>query len=109
MTDETSRKVSSKDQNPERTRTVVQSDPEIMAGAPVFRGTRVPVYLIADMIEQGTPIDEILDGYPSLTREMVGYAEIYATAHPPTGRSPIQPWSGTKPLGRKKGKLRPVT
>jgi uncharacterized protein (DUF433 family) len=109
LTDETSRKVSSKDQNPKRTRTLVQSDPEIMAGAPVFRGTRVPVYLIADMIEQGTPIDEILDGYPSLAREMVGYAEIYATAHPPLGRSPVQPWSGTKPLVRKKGKLRPVT
>lgn len=109
LSDETSRKVSSKDQNPERTRTLVQSDPEIMAGEPVFRGTRVPVYLIADMIEQGTPIDEILDGYPSLTREMVGYAVIYATAHPPPGRSPVQPWSGTKPLGRKKGKLRPVT
>ncbi len=104
-----SRKVSSKDQNPERTRTLVQSDPEIMAGAPVFRGTRVPVCLIADMIEQGTPIDEILEGYPSLTREMVEYAEIYATAHPPPGRLPVQPWSGTKPLGRKKGKLRPVT
>ena len=109
MTDETSRKVSSKDQNPDRTRTLVQSDPEIMAGAPVFRGTRVPVYLIADMIEQGTPIDEILDGYPSPTREMVGYAEIYATAPPPPGRSPVQPWSGTKPLGRKKGRLWPVT
>ena len=109
MTDETSRKVSSKDQNPESTRTLVQSDPEIMAGAPVFRGTRVPVYLIADMIEQGTPIDEILDGYPSPTREMVGYAESYATAHPPPGRSAVQPWSGTKLLGRKKGRLWPVT
>ena len=65
LTDETSRKVSSTDKDPERTRTLVQSDPEIMAGAPVFRGTRVPVYLIADIIEQGTPIDEILDGYES--------------------------------------------
>ena len=100
--------MSSKDQNAERTRTLVQSDPEIMAGAPVFRGTRVPVYLIADMIEQGTPIDEILDGYPSLTREMVEYAGIYATTHPRRGRPPIQPWSGRKPVGRKKGKLRRV-
>ena len=75
--------VSSKDQNPESTRTnLVSLDPEIMAGAPVFRGTRVPVYLIADMIEQGTPIDEILEGYPSLTREMVEDAGTYATAHP---------------------------
>ena len=85
MTDETSRKVSSKDQNPERTRTLVQSDPEIMAGAPVFRGTRVPVYLIADMTEQGTPINEILDGYPSLTREMVGVCRNLRDCTPATG------------------------
>jgi len=67
---------------------MVHSDPAIMAGAPVFRGTRVPVYLIADMIEHGTPIAEILEGYPSLTREMVGYAGIYATTHPRRGRPP---------------------
>ena len=53
---------------------MAQSDPETMAGAPVFRGTRIPVCLVADMIEQGTPIDEILEGYPALTREMVEYA-----------------------------------
>ena len=97
--------MSSKDQNPERARTLVQSDPEILAGAPVFRGTRVPVYLIADMIEQGTPIDEILDGYPSLTREMAEHAGVYASAHPQADRSPIQPWSGTKPVGYKKVKM----
>ena len=79
-----------------------------MSGAPVFRETRVPVYLVADMVEQGTPIDEILEGYPSLTGEMVEYAGIYATTHPRRGRPPIQPWSGRKPLGRKKGKLRRV-
>ncbi len=72
----------SKDQNPERIETMVHSDPEIMAGALVFRGTRIPVYLIADMIEQGTPIDEILEGYPSLTREMVEHASVFATLHP---------------------------
>ena len=61
---------------------MVHSDPEIMAGALVFRGTRSPVYLIADMIEQGTPIDEILEGHPSLTREMVEHASVFATLHP---------------------------
>ena len=72
-----------------------------MAGTPVFRGTRIPVYSVADMIEQGTLLVEILEGYPSLTREMVEYAEIYATTHPRPRRPPIQPWSGTKPVGRK--------
>ena len=87
---------------------MVQSNPETMAGTPVFHGTRIPVCLIADMIEQGTPIDEILEGYPSLTREMVEYAGVYASTHPRRGRPPIQPWSGTKPVGRKKVKLRRI-
>jgi uncharacterized protein (DUF433 family) len=89
-------KMSSKLQNLEKAADIVQSDPEIMAGTPVFRGTRIPVYLVADMIEQGTSTDEILQGYPSLTREMVEYAGIYATTHPRRGRPPIQPWSSRK-------------
>jgi uncharacterized protein (DUF433 family) len=101
-------KMSSRLQNLEKASGTIQSDPEIMAGTPVFRGTRIPVYLIAEMIEQGTRIDEILEGYPSLTREIVEYASIYATTHPRRGRPPIQPWSGTKPVERKKGKLRRV-
>ena len=84
---------------------MVQSDPETMAGTPVFRGTRIPVCLVADMIEQGTPIDEILEGYPSLTREMVEHAGVYASTHPQADRSPIQPWSGTTQVGYKKVKM----
>jgi len=101
-------KMSSKLQNLEKAADIVQSDPEIMTGTPVFRGTRIPVYLVADMIEQGTPVNGILEGYPALTREMVEYAGIYANTHPRRGRPPIQPWSGRKPVGRKKGKLRRV-
>lgn len=101
-------KLSSKLEELERTATMIHSDPEIMAGTPVFRGTRIPVYLIADMIERETALDEILDGYPSLTRAMAEYARIYATTHPRRGRPPVQPWSSQKPAGRKKGKLRRV-
>jgi uncharacterized protein (DUF433 family) len=57
----------------------VRSDPDTMADTPVFRGTRIPVYLVAEMIEQGTSIEEILEGHPSLTLEMVKYAGIYST------------------------------
>ena len=87
---------------------MIQVDSDIMGGAPVFRGTRIPIHLIAEMIEQGTPIDEILEGCPSLTREMVDSAGIYATAHPRRGRPPEQPWSGRKPTARKKVKLQHV-
>src|SRR5215831_13100552 len=95
-------------QNLEKISSTVHSDPEIMAGTPVFRGTRIPVHLIAHMVEQGTPVNEISEGYPSLSREMVEYAKIYATIHPRRGRPPVQPWSGKKPVARKKDKLRRV-
>ena len=101
-------KMSHRLRNLEKISEMVHSDPEIMAGTPVFRGTRVPVYAIADMVEQGATMEEILEGYPALTCELVEYAVIYARAHPRRGRPPVQPWHGRKPLVRKKGKLRRV-
>lgn len=94
-------KMSRRLQNLEKATDMVQSDPAIMGGTPVFRGTRIPVYPVADMVEQGASIKEILEGYPSLTGEMVEYADMYAATHPRRGRPPIQPWSGRKPVGRK--------
>jgi Protein of unknown function (DUF433) len=41
------------------------SDPEIMGGTPVYRGTRVPVDMVAAMLAQGASTQEILEGYPS--------------------------------------------
>jgi len=89
----------------ERATRVIESDPEIMRGAPVFRGTRIPVYLIAEMVEKGVPPEEILDGYPSLTRAMIDHARVYAATHPKPGRPSTQPWSGKKALREKKSKL----
>ena len=37
-----------------RARRLVVSDPEIMGGDPVFRGTRVPVHMIAELVAQGS-------------------------------------------------------
>ena len=48
-----------------RLRELVTSDPEIMGGTPVFKGTRIPVDLVADMLAQGGTAAEILEGYPS--------------------------------------------
>ena len=42
-----------------------------MGGAPVFRGTRVPVQTLLDYLEAGDSIDEFLEGFPSVTREQV--------------------------------------
>jgi uncharacterized protein (DUF433 family) len=46
-------------------------DPEIMSGAPVFRGTRVPVRILFDHFETGETVEEFLERYPSVSREQV--------------------------------------
>jgi uncharacterized protein (DUF433 family) len=64
---------------------MIASDPEIMGGAAVIRGTRIPVHLVAEMRKQGASVEEILSGYPSLTGEHIALAEIYVQAHPRRG------------------------
>ena len=49
--------------------TLVRCDPEIMGGAPVFTGTRVPVRTLFDYLSTGEPLAEFLDDFPSVTRE----------------------------------------
>jgi len=49
---------------------VIVKDPQIMGGAAVFRGTRVPLQALFDYLEGGETLEEFLDGYPSVSREM---------------------------------------
>jgi uncharacterized protein (DUF433 family) len=58
----------------------------VMGGEPVFKGTRVPVRLVAAMLDQGADRAEILDGYPTLTDDMLDLARIWTAAHPTRGR-----------------------
>lgn len=48
---------------------IVHSDPDILGGAPVFVGTRVPVQSVFDYLEGGETLDEFLRQFPSVTRE----------------------------------------
>jgi len=48
---------------------LIHSDPEILGGAPVFVGTRVPVQSLFDHLEGGDSIDDFLEGFPSVRRE----------------------------------------
>ena len=50
-------------------RKVIHRDPEILAGTPVFVGTRVPVKSLFDYLEGGETLDEFLRQFPSVTRE----------------------------------------
>ncbi len=45
------------------------TDPNVMGGRLVFRGTRIPVDVLFENLADGLSLDEILDTYPSLNRE----------------------------------------
>ncbi|HEX6370304.1 MAG TPA: DUF433 domain-containing protein [Longimicrobium sp.] len=51
--------------------TVIQSDPKIMNGAPVFAGTRVPVQAFLDALEGGWSIEEFIERHPAVRREQL--------------------------------------
>lgn len=48
---------------------VVVSDPEILGGTPVFAGTRVPVRALFENLADGVSLGDILDAYPTISRE----------------------------------------
>jgi len=50
---------------------LVSRDPEVHSGDAVFVGTRVPVVSLVDWLEAGHGIDEYLDAFPSVKRELV--------------------------------------
>ena len=45
------------------------SDPDIMLGKPVIKGTRIPVELLLRKSSEGMSIQELLEAYPSLEKE----------------------------------------
>ena len=49
---------------------IILRDPEILGGVPCFRGTRVPFKNLLDYIESGQTLDDFLEDFPSVTREM---------------------------------------
>lgn len=48
---------------------VISRSPDVMSGAPVFAGTRVPVQTIIDYLAGGHPLEEFLDDFPTVRRE----------------------------------------
>ena len=49
---------------------VIIKDPNILGGEPVFRGTRVPFKILMEYLEGGDTLDEFLEQYPSVSREL---------------------------------------
>ena len=48
----------------------INVDKDIMSGTPVFRGTRIPVAILFDYLEDGK-LDSFLENYPTVTKEQV--------------------------------------
>ena len=58
------------------TEELIDRNPDILRGTPVFSGTRVPVRILMDNLEVGDRLDHFLDDYPTVTREQaVGLLE----------------------------------
>jgi uncharacterized protein (DUF433 family) len=47
----------------------IDSDPAVMLGKPVIKGTRITVESILEKLSQGQAVDDILKAHPHLTRE----------------------------------------
>lgn len=50
------------------TDTLIDRDPEILGGTPVFAGTRVPVRILMEHLEAGDRLDDFLTDYPTVSR-----------------------------------------
>lgn len=48
----------------------ISSDPEVMSGAPCFKGTRVPVQNLFDYLEGTSSLEDFLEDFPSVSREV---------------------------------------
>ncbi len=85
---------------------MIVSDKDILGGAPCFKGTRVAVHDIAEMLANGGQVAAILAAYPTLTEGQVTAAAIYAEAYPRRGRPRQQrEWRKAKQRASKKVEL----
>ena len=63
----------------------IEINPKILGGKPVFRNTRIPIYIILQMIRDNASFDQIIQEYPRLTIEDIKIAldySIYLLNHP---------------------------
>ncbi len=56
----------------------IEINPHILGGKPVIKGTRIPVYLILELLQADYDFEKILDAYPTLEREDIRAVLEYA-------------------------------
>jgi uncharacterized protein (DUF433 family) len=84
----------------------IVSDPAVMAGEPVFAGTRIPLAHISGLIAKGIPLDEIAEDYPALGRADLAFAAIHAKMkrNPGRPRKPLRFVRESLPPARSKAR-----
>ncbi|OIO44462.1 MAG: antitoxin [Candidatus Nealsonbacteria bacterium CG_4_10_14_0_8_um_filter_35_10] len=56
----------------------IEINPKIMMGKPIIKGTRIPVYVILNLLAEGYDFEKIIKEYPDLTRQDILAAITYA-------------------------------
>lgn len=73
-----------------RARRIVSRTPSVLGGVPVFKGTRIQVHDIAEMLANGDSPAAIVKAYPQLDADRIKLAAFYASAYPRRGRPPTK-------------------
>ena len=73
-------------QDLEEAEQMIHSDSDTLAGEPVFKGSRIPVYGLIAMMDGGATHDELITGHPILDHRKLYLARLWAQAHPRQGR-----------------------
>lgn len=60
----------------------VMTDPDVMGGATVFAGTRVPVSVVLGSMAAGIPLDRLIASYPFLTEAHIQAAMLFEAGRP---------------------------
>lgn len=91
----------------EKAKKMVAIDKDILGGMPCFKGTRIPVHDIAEMVVGGDAMAAILNAYPQLTADQIDLAVVYAEAYPRRGRPRRKPiWRKGEPVSSEELSLR---
>lgn len=70
----------------ERLRELVVTDPRVQAGAPTFKGTRILVRHVAELVRNAVGRQEVAEDFPEITDEMLDLAVLFDRLYPQKGR-----------------------
>jgi uncharacterized protein (DUF433 family) len=85
----------------EHARRLIVEDPAILGGAPVLKGTRLPVETAVAMAQGARSVSDLHEVHPALTAELIAAAQIFMAVQPRRGRPPHNQPSGWTIKSRK--------